>query len=136
MGGGADKRVFPRFAVELSAELETRSGRIHRGTARNLSRGGICLEAVDPPAAGDEVVVRVMLVFDEDRTSEPLELPARVVWCTSFGDAQQVGIHFLPLSQDRATYLDMFLRYLELQASSGADGGAAGGEDEDDPFAA
>jgi len=30
----------------------------------------------------------------------------------------------------------MFLRYLELHASSGADGSAAGSEDEDDPFSA
>ena len=133
---GADKRVSARFAVALSAELETRSGRIHRGIARNLSRGGICLETIDALAAGDEVVVRVRLVFDEDRTSEPLELPARVVWCTSLGDAQQVGTQFRPLSPERATYLDMFLRYLEQHAPSGPDDGGAEGEDENDPFAA
>jgi PilZ domain len=133
---GADKRVSARFAVELSAELEIPSGRIHRGLARNLSRGGICFETTGVLAAGDEVVVRVRLIFDEDRTSEPLELPARVVWCTPLGDAQQIGTQFLPLSQDRSTYLDMFLRYLELHASSGADGSAAGSEDEDDPFSA
>ena len=97
---GADKRVSARFAVELSAELEIPSGRIHRGLARNLSRGGICFETTGVLAAGDEVVVRVRLIFDEDRTSEPLELPARVVWCTPLGDAQQIGTQFLPLSQE------------------------------------
>lgn len=130
---GADKRVFPRFACELAVELVTRAGRTHPGISRNLSRGGICLETVDAVASGEEVVVRVTLVFDDERTSEPLELPARVVWCTPFGDSHQFGIQFLPLSQDRATYLDMFLRYLEQSSSSGP-----GDDDEgdDDPFAA
>jgi hypothetical protein len=132
----ADKRVFPRFAVQLSAELETPAGKVHRGISRNLSRGGICLETVDALAIGQEVVVRVTLVFDADRTSEPLEIPARVVWCTSFGDAHQVGTQFRPLSQDLATYLDMFLRYLEQQAaSSHDDDDGDAGSSEDDPFA-
>jgi Tfp pilus assembly protein PilZ len=131
---GADKRVFPRFACQLTVELETGAGRVHPGMSRNLSRGGICLDTVDALSPGDEVTVRVTLVFDDERTSEPLELPARVVWCTPFADAHQVGTQFRPLSQDRATYLDMFLRYLEQSATSAADDD--GGRDDDDPFAA
>ena len=129
---GADKRVFPRFACQLSVELETRAGGVHAGTSRNLSAGGICLETVDAVAAGEEVVVRVTLVFEDQRSSEPLELPARVVWCTPFGDSHQVGTQFRPLSKELATYLDMFLRYLEQQSSSSDDDES----DDDDPFAA
>ncbi|HEY8144435.1 MAG TPA: PilZ domain-containing protein [Kofleriaceae bacterium] len=131
---GADKRVFPRFVCQLTVELQTRSGPIVTGVSRNLSRGGICLETVDPVTTGEDVAVRVTLVFDEERSSEPLELPAQVVWCTSFGDAYQIGTQFRPLSQDRAQYLDMFLRYLEQHSSSSDDVGDS--DDDNDPFAA
>jgi hypothetical protein len=130
---GADKRVFPRFVCQLTVELQTRSGRTVTGVSRNLSRGGICLESVDPVGIGEDVAVRVTLVFDEERSSEPLDLPAQVVWCTSFGDAYQVGTQFRPLSQERAQYLDMFLRFLEQQSSSDEVGDS---DDDDDPFAA
>jgi hypothetical protein len=138
---GADKRGSPRFAVQLTAEIVAAGGRVHRGESRNLSRTGLCLEIVEALVTGDDVVVRVTLMFDDDRSSEPLELPARVVWCTSFGDAHQVGTQFRPMTEDRATYLDMFLRYLEQQAASGPDGDDGRGDegdegDEDDPFTA
>ena len=132
---GADKRLFRRFACQLAVEVEAPDGRVLAGQSRNLSRGGLCLETADPVDAGAEVTVRVTLVFDEDSTSEPLDLPARVVWCTPFGEhAHQVGTQFLQLSSERLTYLDMFLRYLEQQAASERDD--EDGEDEDDPFAA
>lgn len=133
---GADKRLFPRFAVQLAVALETSDGRVLAGVTKNLSQGGICLETAEAVVSGAEVIVRVTLVFDEERTSEPLDLPARVVWCTPFGaDAHQVGTQFRPLSNERLTYLDMFLRYLEQQAASDRDA-APDDEDEDDPFAA
>lgn len=125
----SDKRVFPRFAVTLAVELETADGTVHAAVSRNLSRGGVSLETAGAVAAGAEVVVRVTLVFDEERASEPLDLPARVVWCTPFADAHQLGTQFRPLSPEQQEYLDMFLRYLEEQADD------EGGED-DDPFAA
>jgi Tfp pilus assembly protein PilZ len=134
---GADKRLFRRFACDLAVELETRDGSVLGGQSRNLSRGGLCLETSDPVPAGADVTVRITLVFDEDRSSEPLDLPAQVVWCTPFGQhAHQVGTQFRQLSSERLTYLDMFLRYLEQQAASERDAGDADEDDEDDPFAA
>jgi hypothetical protein len=53
-------------------------------------------------------------VFDETSISEPITLPARVVWATEFDPGQhQVGVSFLALPPVQKTYLDMFLRYLE-----------------------
>lgn len=57
--------------------------------------------------------MRLSLVFDEDTFSEPLDLPARIVWCTQLGKEFQVGTAFLPLNADQRSYLEMFLRYLE-----------------------
>jgi hypothetical protein len=133
---GEDKRVSPRFAVHLATEIATVDGRVHPGTSRNLSRDGLCVEIGAPIPAGDGVTVRVTLVFDADRTSEPLDLPARVVWCTPFGDSShQVGCQLLQLSSETLIDLDMFLRYLEQQAPSDSDDDEDPGSDED-PFAA
>ena len=133
---GADKRLFPRFACQLAVELEIPDGRVVTGQSKNLSRGGLCLETAEPVPAGAEVTVRVTLVFDEESSSEPLDLPAQIVWCTPFGGhAHQVGTQFRLLSSERLTYLDMFLRYLEQQAASDRDDGPDD-EDENDPFAA
>lgn len=118
-------------------ELITRAGQLIPARARNLSRGGLCLEIATPVAAGEDVDVRITLVFDVDRSSEPLRLPARIVWCTPIGDdVHQVGTQFRPLSSDQNTYLDMFLRYLEEPGRAAAQAGdAGGGDDEEDPFA-
>ncbi|HLU67807.1 MAG TPA: PilZ domain-containing protein [Kofleriaceae bacterium] len=134
---GVDQRIFPRYAVEAHVELVASSGDVISGVSRNLSRGGLCLESGEEVPAGEEVDVRITLVFDVDRTSEPLRLPARVVWCTPLGDAHQIGTQFRPLTFEQSTYLDMFLRYLEEPARIAArEAEEKDGGDEDDPFAA
>lgn len=60
------------------------------------------------------------LVFGEDSFSEPLVLPARVVWCTPIGDLFQLGASFMPLTTEQQSYLAMFLRYLEAGPESQA----------------
>jgi hypothetical protein len=119
-------RQFPRFALEATVEL-TASGRIAKGRTSNVSRGGLAATVDRPVSPGELVTVRMALVFDEDTFSEPLDLPARVVWCTQLSNVYQLGTAFLPLSTDQRTYLEMFLRYLEegalrsREGSSGSD---------------
>lgn len=105
-------RQFPRFALEATVEL-TASGRVANGRTSNVSRGGLAATVDRPVSPGELVTVRMALVFDEETFSEPLDLPARVVWCTQLSDVYQLGTAFLPLSADQRTYLEMFLRYLE-----------------------
>ena len=52
-------------------------------------------------------------MFDDDVQSEPLRLPARVVWCTALDDTNQIGVAFKPLDARRTEYLAVFLRYLD-----------------------
>ena len=60
------------------------------------------------------VDMSLSLIFDEETFSEPLEVPARVVWCTSLArNRHQVGLSFMGLNADQKRYLEMFLRYLE-----------------------
>lgn len=85
---------------------------VARGKTRNLSRGGLCAVVDRAVTRGAAVEVSVALVFAADGMSEPLALPARVVWCMGYGAGEQVGVSFLPLDRATAGYLDMFIRFL------------------------
>ena len=113
------QREFPRYALEAAVEIRPRgAGPARRGRTRNLSRGGLCaeLDAVIP--VGRTVDVELTLVFAEGNTSEPLALPARVVWCTDLGDGHQVGLAFQALTGGQREYLELFLRFLEGERSA------------------
>ena len=106
-------RRAPRFATDaiiVVGEGEDEA----RGRCMNLSRGGLCSEFESAAVAtGETHTLRLSLVFEEDVESEPLSLKARAVWCTQLGDIWQVGFQFLPLEDAQASFLEMFLRYLE-----------------------
>lgn len=121
------QRAFPRHAVDAEVTLARGGQIITRGRTRNLSRGGLCAVVGAAVARGVVLDVSIALVFAAEGMSEPLTLPARVVWCTSFSDAEQVGLSFLPLDATGASYLDMFIRYL---VTSDDDSGPTS----DDPF--
>ena len=109
-------REHPRYAHETTVTLYARDGSVHRGRSDNLSRGGLCavVDALPAPlATGVDVDVDIQLVFDEATHSEPLRLPARIVWCTPVDDAHQIGLAFRPLDAHRSDYLTMFLRFLD-----------------------
>jgi hypothetical protein len=84
----------------------------HWGRTQNLSRGGLCAEIVEAIPNGADIEVDIQLVFDEVE-SEPLRLPARVVWCTTLDEAFQVGLSFQKLTAEQQEYLSLFLKYLD-----------------------
>jgi hypothetical protein len=106
-------RQHPRYAIGTEVSLRTRAGIIAKGRTTNLSRGGLCADVDAEPARGQQVEVSIALIFNAEGVSEPLALPARVVWCTGLGDRFQVGLSFLALSKDQSAFLDMFIRFLE-----------------------
>jgi hypothetical protein len=106
-------RQHPRYAIGTEVNLRTRAGVIARGKTTNLSRGGLCADVDAEPTRGQPIEVSIALVFNADGVSEPLALPARVVWCTGLGDRYQVGLSFLAMSKEQAAFLDMFIRFLE-----------------------
>ncbi len=117
-------RQYPRFAIEAAIELVTAAGST-KGRTKNVSRGGLAANVSRPIPPGLKVDVRMSLVFDEDTFSEPLVLPARVVWCTPIRDDFQLGASFMQLGSEEQSYLAMFLRYLqegmEIRAQQEAD---------------
>ena len=109
---GHTDREHPRYAHEAVVTVHV-GGKSHQGRTTNVSRGGA---AADLPVAipnGIEVEVDLQLVFEDDAQSEPLRVPARVVWCTAVEDVYQVGLAFKPMTAERAKFLTMFLRYLD-----------------------
>lgn len=134
---GAENRASPRYAVEAAIEVRSDAAVTH-GRTTNVSRGGLSALVDRALERGSLVRVRITLVFSADSFSEPLELPARVVWATSLGAGQhQLGVSFAQLRADEHKYLDMFLRFLEQASSSPDDDEDEGDDDdrEDDPFA-
>lgn len=105
-------RQYPRYAIEAAIDFVTPAG-VTQGRTKNVSRGGLAANVERPIPPGLRVDVRMSLVFDEDTFSEPLVLPARVVWCTPLGPMFQLGASFLPMSNEQRSYLAMFLRYLK-----------------------
>ena len=127
------QREFPRHALEAAVEIRPHGGgSSRRGRTANMSRGGLCATVDAAIAVGRTVDVEIALVFDEGGTSEPLALPARVVWCTDLGDGHQVGLSFHVLSAGQREYLELFMRFLDDgRARRPAANGGNGGE----PFA-
>jgi hypothetical protein len=83
------------------------------GRTRNVSRGGLCAEVWEEITAGTSIELDLQLVFSDERHSEPLRLPARIAWCTAIDEHFQLGVQFLPLHEETAEDLQMFLRFLD-----------------------
>lgn len=105
------ERQHPRFAADVAVQFYV-GKKLVAGHTRNVSRGGLCADTEEALSLGSDVEIAITLLFDDNSQSEPLRLPARVVWCTSFEEAFQVGVSFRPLDPKRAEYLRLFLKYL------------------------
>lgn len=106
------ERAHPRYAHEASVSCQV-EGRTYQGRTQNVSRGGLCAELAEPLPVGADFEIDLQLVFPDEAQSEPLRLPARVVWCTTVDDAYQIGIAFRPLPAELAGDLGLFLRFLD-----------------------
>lgn len=109
------ERQHRRYAHEAAITLIVPGATIE-GRTRDVSRGGLCALLSEQLAVGTDIELDIQLVFDDDRQSEPLRLPARVVWCTPVDEHHQVGLQFRRLVGETAEYLTMFLRYLDGDA--------------------
>jgi hypothetical protein len=127
------EREFPRYATEAEVRLKGSAEVV--GTTRDLSMGGLCALAAGVLGVGEIVSVELTLIFEEDATSEPLTLQARVVWCTVVDEMSQIGLAFVGLKNDQKSYLEMFLRFLVDDEDEDEGDDEVVEEDDDDPFA-
>ena len=110
----SSERQHPRFAAEVGIKFYV-GKQVTEGRTRNVSRGGLCADLRAPLPTGADVEIDMTLVFEDNTQSEALRLPARIVWCTTFEDVYQVGVSFRPMDKQRASYLALFLKYLEAE---------------------
>ncbi len=106
-------RRHPRVHVDVQANVRTADGRELAARTRDLSRAGICLITSQGVASGEQLIIELVLLLGPNSTSEPLPLRARVVWCTAIAKSFQVGAMFDSPSAKQASFLEMFLRYLD-----------------------
>lgn len=112
-GNTEDLRRSPRITVDVQANVHTADGRKLIARTRDLSRSGICIITTAALAPGDKLRIELVLILGPTSSSEPLPLRARVVWCTPIAGAFQIGAMFDNLSAKEASFLDMFMRYLD-----------------------
>jgi hypothetical protein len=108
-----EPRRHPRYAVDVDATLVLSDSRRLKVRTRDLSRTGLCLIAGEAVAPGAVAAVDLVLSFGNNAFSEPLVLPARVVWCTPIGDAFQLGAMFDEVTEEQDGFLEMFLHFLD-----------------------
>ena len=110
--GDVTTRQHPRYATDVAVTVRI-GDRVIEGRTRNVSRGGLSALVSVPVEPGATGEMSLALVFDADTASEPLVLPARIVWCTELGvDNHQLGAAFIGITPEQTKYLEMFLRYL------------------------
>ena len=107
-------REHPRYAHEAAVTFHAGEGDVE-GRTQNVSRGGLCASVDEALVLGTELEVSIVLMFDDDVQSEPLRVPARVVWSTMVDDTHQVGIMFRALTAELTQFLSVFLKYLDGQ---------------------
>lgn len=113
VGGKGEARKHPRFSVDVEATVKRGGTKDFKARTRDLSLTGICLISGAPMNVGGVETVSLVLAFGHGAYSEPLVLPARVVWCTRIGASYQVGAMFEDVTDEQDSYLDMFLQFLD-----------------------
>lgn len=105
------QRQFPRYAVEIAAEIEV-DGDVRVAATQNLSQGGAAVVIDRAPKEGTDVVVRLFLTQDgiEDPDEEPFATTARVQWVRQLGERFLAGVQFAAPSASAAAHLERFLK--------------------------
>src|SRR5207247_897592 len=97
----------------LSAEVQ-HGGRTFTAVTRDLSAGGVCLEAQRVLPEGDALEVALFLVVDdvEDASHPALEMRSKIAWAVPGEDGQpgRMGIRFEGISSGQMAGLTRFLQ--------------------------
>lgn len=101
-----EHRRAPRHDIQMGVEYRKKgTDTAEVGTARNISIGGMLIEAETLPAFGDEITVR----FQITAGGPIFELPAIVRWTT----AAAMGIQFQSIGVREANAITELRTYLE-----------------------
>jgi hypothetical protein len=112
--GTIEQRSATRFSVEVAAEVYTPKSVLPAST-RNLSSTGVCLDVEQGLKEGITVGVSLFFTADgiEDPDAEPLNVKAKVMWCTEREDTGfSAGARFEDVTDHKAKLLGDFLAAL------------------------
>ena len=111
---GTDHRKATRYDVEVSAEVYTSEAVLPAAT-RNLSKTGVCFDVSQGLDEDSMVGVSLFITSDgiEDPDAEPLNIKAKVVWCSEREDTgYSAGMRFNDLDEKGEIIIKDFLSKL------------------------
>jgi hypothetical protein len=120
-------RASVRYEVRVSAEVTLSPGVSVSCVTRDLSVGGVGIEADRVLPDGQRVEVELFIVVDdiEDEATTPLVLTGKIAWCRPLGELQYLaGIQFVDLDAARTEYLAKLLRAIPQQKGTTAPAGS------------
>jgi len=92
MGGGIERRQFPRIVVSTDVNFTVVLPAYELGTTKDLSQGGLCLETKRKLELG--TILRLTFDLPGDK-AEHIEALGKVVWQRPRDDGFATGIKFL-----------------------------------------
>jgi hypothetical protein len=112
---GPELRRAIRYNIDVSAEIYTADAVLPAST-RNLSDSGVCVDIARPLAEDVDIGVSLFLVTDgiEDPDAEPVNVRARVIWCSEREDTGfSAGMRFEGIGEAEIGAISSFLTRLE-----------------------
>jgi len=108
------RRQFQRVPIRMSAEIHF-GGNVFTGTTRDLSEGGVGLEASKALPEGGEVTLGLFLVVDgvEEERVPPLWVKGRVAWSGELDDGRHMtGVRFEVITDEQKSWLRQITGHL------------------------
>ena len=109
------RRQFQRVQIQMSAEIHF-GGNVFTGTTRDLSEGGVGLEASKALPEGGEVTLGLFLVVDgvEEERVPPLWVKGRVAWSGELDDGRfMAGVRFEIITDEQKNWLSKLTGHLD-----------------------
>jgi c-di-GMP-binding flagellar brake protein YcgR len=110
-----EQRKYPRYSVEVAAEVQLR-GEVTVASTKDLSNGGASLITERPLPEGTPIAVTLFLTQDgiEDPDEEPFEAQATVMWSAERDSGSYTtGVRFDRIQPSQDKQLQRFLTALK-----------------------
>lgn len=116
---GIEKRKYPRFNVSFKVHIKLSSGEIVDGLAKNISKGGICIEYDSSAEVGSEF--EMMFTVANKDSMEKVYTRGQVIRSVAVAGRNvfRIAFLFLALHKDSEQVLDRFLHKCHLQFPDG-----------------
>lgn len=114
-----EKRRFQRYNVSFKSHIKLSSGEIVSGLAKNISKGGICIEYDSTARTGSEFELMFSVTIGDN--IEQVFARGKVVRSVAVAgrDVFRIAFQFLALHKDSEQVLDRFIAKCHKQFPDG-----------------